>query len=460
MSAAWPDQSQTSAASPAGRRLGLSLLVIATAQLMLVLDDSIANIALPSIQADLGVSAANLPWVINAYVLVFGALLLFGGRVGDLFGRRRVLRIGIAVFVAASLLGGLAPNTGLLIAARALQGLGAALAAPNALALIATTFPIGKPRNSAMAVYGAMSAVGIVAGVLLGGALTGLLDWRWVFFINIPIGLAVLAGTGALPEGGRGRGRLDTPGAVSGTGAMVALVYGLTRAGEHGWTDPLTLAAFAVAAVLLAVTGSGLMAMGGSVASVLVAARLVKRRVTKRTKAFSAQLPDALSLIASSLSAGHTFLRAVQMMCEESAPPMSEEFGRLVAETRLGDNVTEALERMAQRLDIRDLDMVVQAIRIQQTVGGKLADLFHTLSDVIRARDEVKREVQILTAEGRMSAYVLAGLVPLLFGVIRVTNPKYIEPLYTGTGLIMLIGCAVSVVAGLVVILRMVKIEV
>jgi EmrB/QacA subfamily drug resistance transporter len=241
------------ATSPASGRLGLSLLVIATAQLMLVLDDSIANIALPSIQADLDVSAANLPWVINAYVLVFGALLLFGGRVGDLFGRRRVLRIGLAVFVAASLLGGLAPNTELLIGARGLQGLGAALAAPNALALIATTFRQGKPRNSAMAVYGAMSAVGIVAGVLLGGALTGLLDWRWVFFINVPIGLAVLAGTAVLAEGQRHQSRLDTPGAVTGTGAMVALVYGITRAGEHGWTDPLALAAFAAAAVLLVV---------------------------------------------------------------------------------------------------------------------------------------------------------------------------------------------------------------
>jgi MFS family permease len=247
-----PVPSDASGTATASRGLGLPLLVIATAQLMLVLDDSIANIALPSIQADLGVSTADLPWVINAYVLVFGALLLFGGRVGDLFGRRRVLRIGLAVFVAASLLGGLAPNTGLLIAARALQGVGAALAAPNALALIATTFPTGKPRNSAMAVYGAMSAVGIIAGVLLGGALTGLLDWRWVFFINIPIGLAVLAGTAALPEGVRGRGRLDTPGAVAGTGAMVALVYGITRAGEHGWTDALTLASFGVAAVLLA----------------------------------------------------------------------------------------------------------------------------------------------------------------------------------------------------------------
>src|SRR5918993_293553 len=228
---ALPMQAGLSGASPGGRGLGLSLVVIATAQLMLVLDDSVANIALPSIQRDLAVSVSALPWVINAYVLAFGALLLFGGRVGDLFGRRRVLRIGLIVFVAASLLGGLAPNGTLLIAARAVQGVGAALAAPNALALIATTFPAGKPRNSAMAVYGAMSAVGIVAGVLLGGALTGLLDWRWVFFINIPIGLAVLAGTGA----------------------MAALVYGITRAGESGWNDPLTLAAFAVAAVLLAV---------------------------------------------------------------------------------------------------------------------------------------------------------------------------------------------------------------
>ena len=253
MSAAPPAQPQAAEASSTDHRLGLSLLVIATAQLMLVLDDSIANIALPSIQADLGVSAANLPWVINAYVLVFGALLLFGGRVGDLFGRRRVLRIGLAVFVAASLLGGLAPNTGLLIAARALQGLGAALAAPNALALIATTFPVGESRNKAMAVYGAMSALGITVGVLLGGVLTGLLSWRAVFFINVPIGLAVLVGTGALPEGSRGRGRLDTPGAVTGTGAMVALVYGITRAGEHGWTEPVTLTAFAAAAVLLAV---------------------------------------------------------------------------------------------------------------------------------------------------------------------------------------------------------------
>ncbi len=219
-------------------------------------------------------------------------------------------------------------------------------------------------------------------------------------------------------------------------------------------------AALGLAALLLLLTGQLLMAAGGAVAVPLVAARVVRRRVAKRTKAFCAQLPDALSLVASSLSAGHTFLRAVQMMCEESAPPLSEEFSRLVAETRLGDNVTEALSRMAARLQIRDLDMVVQAIRIQQTVGGRLADLFHTLSDVIRARDEVKREVLVLTAEGRMSAYVLAGLVPVLFLIMRVVNPAYLVPLYSGTGLFLLIGCAMLVVVGLFVILRMVKIDV
>ncbi|RYF79324.1 MAG: MFS transporter, partial [Chitinophagaceae bacterium] len=176
-----------------GSRLKLALLVIATAQLMFVLDDTIANIALPSIQREMSVPALTLPWIINAYILAFGGLLLFGGRVGDLYGRRKIFRIGLIIFSVASLSGGLASNVSLLIAARGLQGIGAALAAPNALALIATNFPVGKPRNSAMAAYGAMSALGITIGVLLGGFLTATLGWRWVFFINIPIGLAVLA---------------------------------------------------------------------------------------------------------------------------------------------------------------------------------------------------------------------------------------------------------------------------
>jgi tight adherence protein B len=218
--------------------------------------------------------------------------------------------------------------------------------------------------------------------------------------------------------------------------------------------------ALALAALVLVLSGSRVMAGIAGAAVGLLAGPYMRRRIKKRKKAFEAQLPDALSLVASSLTAGHTFLRAIQMMCQESGPPLSEEFARVVSETRLGDPVVDAVERMAARLQIRDLDMVVQAIRIQQSVGGRLADLLHTLSEVIRARDEVRREVLVLTAEGRMSAYVLAGLVPLLFMVIRVTNPDYIEPLYSGKGLILLIGCAVSVTAGLFVILRMVKIEV
>jgi EmrB/QacA subfamily drug resistance transporter len=250
MSSAANVQPAPGGASPGKRALRLSLLVIATAQLMLVLDDTIANIALPSIQRDLGVSAATLPWIVNAYVLAFGSLLLFGGRVGDLFGRRRVFRVGLIVFTIASLIGGLGVNAAMLIASRGLQGLGAALVAPNALALIATTFPVGAPRNRAMAVYGAMSALGITVGVLLGGVLTGLLSWRAVFFINVPIGLAVLIGTRALVEGQRNAGRLHTADALTGTGALFALAYGITRGGEHGWTDPVTVGAFVAALVL------------------------------------------------------------------------------------------------------------------------------------------------------------------------------------------------------------------
>lgn len=233
------------------RPLGLSLLVIATAQLMLVLDDSIANIALPTLQNELGISAANLPWVINAYILAFGGLLLFGGRVGDLFGRRRLLQIGMAIFTLASLLAGLAQDGMSLIGFRGLQGLGAALTAPNALALITTTFPEGEARSKAIAVYGGMSALGIVAGLLLGGLLTGTLGWRWVFFINVPIGLAVLSGSRLLVEAELHKGRVDLLGAVTSIGGMTALVYGITSGGEHGWTSSLTLVSFATAVVLL-----------------------------------------------------------------------------------------------------------------------------------------------------------------------------------------------------------------
>jgi EmrB/QacA subfamily drug resistance transporter len=220
---------------------------------MLVLDDSIVNIALPSIQQELGVAAIHLPWVVNGYILAFGALLLLGGRLGDVWGRRGTLQLGIALFVVASLAGGLGLNTGMLIAARALQGLGAALAAPNALAMIATTFADRKTRDAALSLYGAMSGLGIVVGLLLGGLLTGTLGWRWVFFINIPIGVFVLLGSRTLVAAEPRRDRLGVGGAALGTGGMVALVYAITRFGEDGFTSVAGLILLVAAAALLAV---------------------------------------------------------------------------------------------------------------------------------------------------------------------------------------------------------------
>jgi MFS family permease len=192
-----------------------------------------------------------LPWVVNAYILAFGALLLLGGRIGDLWGRKRTLQVGIAVFIIASFVGGLGLNVEMLIAARAVQGLGAAMAAPNALALIATTFSERKMRDQALSLYGAMSGIGIVIGLLLGGVLTDLLDWRWVFFINVPIGLLVLLGTRTLVAAERHTGRLGILGAVLGTAGMVALVHGVTRFGEDGFADPTAYALIGAALVLL-----------------------------------------------------------------------------------------------------------------------------------------------------------------------------------------------------------------
>ncbi|MFE5117451.1 MFS transporter [Dietzia sp. NPDC055340] len=230
----------------------IPLLVIASAQLMVVLDDSIVNIALPSIQRELDIAPTLLPWVVNAYILAFGALLLLGGRVGDLWGRRRTLRLGLSVFVGASLLGGLGVSVEMLIAARAVQGIGAAMAAPNALALIATTFSERKMRDQALSLYGAMSGLGIILGLLLGGVLTDVLNWRWVFFINVPIGVLVLLGTRTLASAGRHGGRLGGIGAALATAGMVSLVYAITRFGEDGLTDAVAYILIAVAVVLLA----------------------------------------------------------------------------------------------------------------------------------------------------------------------------------------------------------------
>ncbi len=240
--------------SPLPRNLGLALAVIAVAQLMVVLDATIVNIALPSIQRALQFSATGLEWVINAYALTFGGLLLLGGRAGDLFGRRRMFTAGIVVFTLGSLAGGFATSATWLIIARAAQGIGAAIVAPTALSLIADTFREGADRNRALGVYGAVAGAGGAAGLLLGGLLTSFASWRWVLFVNVPIGIALaIVAPRVLAASQRRPGRLDLPGALTVTGGMVSLVYGLSHAATYGWSDTMTLTALGVAVVLLLV---------------------------------------------------------------------------------------------------------------------------------------------------------------------------------------------------------------
>ncbi|MFE2432993.1 MFS transporter [Streptomyces sp. NPDC059373] len=235
-------------------RNGAALAVIASCQLMVVLDITIVNIALPHIQTALNFSTTGLSWVLNAYTLTFGGLLLLGGRAGDILGRRRVFIFGVLLFALASLLGGLAQNSGELLAARALQGVGGAIASPTALALITTTFTEGPARNRAFGVYAAVSAGGGAIGLLAGGVLVEWLNWRWIFFVNVPIAIIIaLAAPRVIKESARHPGRFDLAGALTSTLGMALLVYGFIRAAQEGWRDPLTIGAFGVAVVLLAV---------------------------------------------------------------------------------------------------------------------------------------------------------------------------------------------------------------
>ncbi|MFB6616384.1 MFS transporter [Streptomyces sp. NPDC085524] len=231
---------------------GLALFVIASCQLMVVLDITIVNIALPHIQTALHFSTESLSWVVNAYTLAFGGLLLLGGRTGDILGRKRVFIFGVLLFGLASLLGGLAQNEGQLMAARALQGVGGAIASPTSLALITTTFREGPARNRAFGVFAGVSAAGGAIGLLAGGILVEWLNWRWVFFVNVPIAvlIAVLARK-VIRESERHPGHFDLAGALLSTTGMVALVYGFIRASQDGWRDPVTLGSFGAAVVLL-----------------------------------------------------------------------------------------------------------------------------------------------------------------------------------------------------------------
>jgi EmrB/QacA subfamily drug resistance transporter len=245
------------AAPGASRHLGLALVVISMAQLMLVLDELIVNTALPHIQRALGFSGTGLEWIVTGYAITFGGLLMLGGRAGDILGRRRMFIAGVAAFALASLLGGLATTSWWLIASRALQGAAAAVAAPAALSLIAVTFPEGRPRNRALGVYAAMTGMGGAVGVVAGGLLTTYASWRWVFFVNVPVGaLLALGARYVIPETQRHPRRLDLPGAVTGTAGFALLVYGLTRGatgpdGISHWGDAATVASLAGAVVAL-----------------------------------------------------------------------------------------------------------------------------------------------------------------------------------------------------------------
>jgi EmrB/QacA subfamily drug resistance transporter len=234
------------------RNLTLALVVIAFAQLMVVLDTTIVNVALPSIQRALNFNATDLEWVVNGYALAFGGLLLLGGRAGDLFGRRRMFIAGVLLFAFGSLAGGLATSSTWLVLWRIVQGVGGAIVAPTALSLIADTFEEGPGRNRALGIYAGAAGGGGAVGLILGGLIVNYLSWRWVLFVNVPIAIVLAAAAPRVLAASKARpGKLDLPGAVAVTGGMTLLVYGLSRVATHSWTDDLTVATLGFGAALL-----------------------------------------------------------------------------------------------------------------------------------------------------------------------------------------------------------------
>ncbi|HEY2043220.1 MAG TPA: DHA2 family efflux MFS transporter permease subunit [Jatrophihabitans sp.] len=246
------DKTHPGAVAKRASHPALALLIIAGTQLMIVLDATIVNIALPSMGHYFHKSQTDMTWAINAYTLAFGGLLLLGGKAGDILGRRRMFMVGLGLFTAGSLLGGLAQNFEMLMIGRVIQGVGGAISSPTALALITTEFDEGKERTRALAVFSAVAGAGAALGLLLGGILTDVLTWRWVLFVNVPIGIALVAGAYFyLHESERQTGKFDYRGGLTSTVGMTALVYGFIHAASHGWGNSQTIGSFAVAAVLL-----------------------------------------------------------------------------------------------------------------------------------------------------------------------------------------------------------------
>ena len=334
--------SMTAESEPAtGAKPGAALALLCVAQLMLVLDFSIVNVALPAMERDLGFTKNGLQWVVSAYALTFGGFLMLGGRAADLFGRRRVFIAGMALFSIASLAGGFARSPWLLIAARALQGVGGAIVSPAALSLLTTTFPEGPERNRAMGWFGTMSTIGFAVGMMLGGALTDSAGWPWVMFVNVPVGLGVILLTPtAIPSPREQPPAIgfDLLGAATVTGAASALVYALAGASEAGWGSLQTLGLLALSAALIA----AFVAVEATTAHPLVPLSVFRRRdlVAPNLVGFllAAGVPSMVYLLAihmqkhlgySSLQTGLAFLphAFVAMVSARLAPRMIDRFG-------------------------------------------------------------------------------------------------------------------------------------
>src|SRR6266581_7801913 len=248
----WPTTRLIAGVKP--HRSNLILALLCAAQFMLILDLAIVNVALPSMQRTLGLSAENIQWVVGGYALTFGGFLMLGGRLADVVGRRRMFLLGLVLFIGASMLGGFSQSGGTLIAARVIQGSAGALVSPAALSLLTTTFKEGRERNRALGMWSAMAAGGASAGLILGGLLTQELSWRFTLFVNVPLGLAAVLLSSVLPADAPGDGAkvsLDIPGAVSLTGGVLALAYGVTEATGQGFASPKVLIALALSAALL-----------------------------------------------------------------------------------------------------------------------------------------------------------------------------------------------------------------
>ncbi len=361
-----------------GQNRALVLAVIVTVQLMIILDGTVVNVALPDIQKDLGFSDSTLSWVVNAYALTFGGLLLLGGRAGDILGRRRTFSIGVVIFTIASFLGGIASSGGLLLAARAIQGIGAAIAAPSVLALIATNFAEGEDRNKALGIFTAVSAAGGSIGLILGGALTDLASWRWVLFINVPIGIAVALVTPRfVAETPRHPGRFDLAGAILSTAGVSSLVYGFIRASQEGWGEAGTLVAFAAGIVLV----SAFIVVERSAAQPIVPLRLFAK--AQRAVSFAAMLLIPAALL------GHFYLVAQFLQNVLGYSPLETGFAFMpltIAIFALGQLLPRYLPKYGPRpfliagLSLITLGLVLLSLMTENTqyASGLLVPIFIT----------------------------------------------------------------------------------